>query len=487
MHVSELALTNVRQFQQRTFSLQPGFNLLVGENGAGKTTVLRSLFAALAPKKIQRGRIIFDDDDIRLRASEMHITATVSISEKQNVLSSYHRSLAGRSTRSTTGSVFPVLSYASNEATCSSFISRPIQTVSENREISAKRREERQIYEDLEREERHERLGEPTFGDSRPLREFMRRMLRQFSPRFKDFAWSFEPYSCAIRDPKRRTSELGEFKALRSNLRFAILRHFQEQPRRRQIDRRVVRIDSRGRAVVGNLSVPLTPPFRELLSRYKFATEDSKYIGDLVADVRLTPRITITAEHGRFHLRQLSDGEQRLFSILVDIARQLMLQRRANEDFSKMSALILIDEIDVHLHPKWQRMIIPALKELFPNCQFVATTHSPFVIQAVDDHQVQHLDHLITGNFQNRGIEEIAAKVMGIEDHQTSRRYLDMLDTAREYFRVLESARRENDAPRLDELKQKLKNLSHRYADNPAYEAYLEVHGRLALGIDALR
>jgi hypothetical protein len=78
---------------------------------------------------------------------------------------------------------------------------------------------------------------------------------------------------------------------------------------------------------------------------------------------------------------------------------------------------------------------------------------------------------------------------MGIEDHQVSHRYLEMLDTAKDYFKVLDKARKaqESNSADLIELKERLTDLSHKYAHNPAYQAYLELHGALALGLEELR
>ena len=130
---------------------------------------------------------------------------------------------------------------------------------------------------------------------------------------------------------------------------------------------------------------------------------------------------------------------------------------------------------------------------MFPACQFIATTHSPFVVQSVAENNVQHLNRNISGQqFTDRGIEEIAIKVMGVLDPLISPRYLKMLDTARDYFRLLEKARAMKDVPsatndELKDLKLRLNGLSQKYAQNPAFQAYLELHGLLALGPDELR
>src|SRR6476660_113347 len=77
MYVHELNLTNVRQFEKRKFTFRPGFNLLVGENGAGKTTLLRSLLAVLRGTGESRQKPALSDEDIRLKARDLKITATV--------------------------------------------------------------------------------------------------------------------------------------------------------------------------------------------------------------------------------------------------------------------------------------------------------------------------------------------------------------------------------------------------------------------------
>ena len=51
-------------------------------------------------------------------------------------------------------------------------------------------------------------------------------------------------------------------------------------------------------------------------------------------------------------------------------------------------ALVLIDEIDAHMHPSWQRSLVDTLKELFPNVQFIATTHSPLIVAGLEKSEI---------------------------------------------------------------------------------------------------
>lgn len=79
-------------------------------------------------------------------------------------------------------------------------------------------------------------------------------------------------------------------------------------------------------------------------------------------------------------VEQLSDGEKCLLAMTGDLARRLAMANPFMDDPLKGGGIVLIDEVELHLHPKWQRDVIPALERTFPHCQFIVTTHSPAVI-----------------------------------------------------------------------------------------------------------
>jgi len=84
------------------------------------------------------------------------------------------------------------------------------------------------------------------------------------------------------------------------------------------------------------------------------------------------------------NINQLSDGERGILALILDLVQRLL---QANPDLENPlqdgKALVLIDELDLHLHPRWQRMVVQKLTDIFPNCQFIATTHSPQIIGEV--------------------------------------------------------------------------------------------------------
>ncbi|MEM7716939.1 MAG: AAA family ATPase [Cyanobacteria bacterium P01_A01_bin.68] len=100
--------------------------------------------------------------------------------------------------------------------------------------------------------------------------------------------------------------------------------------------------------------------------------------------IRRSPlRMTVKKQDRELNVNQLSDGEKCLLAMVGDLARRLAIANPGLDDPLLGDGIVLIDEIELHLHPRWQRDIIPALKKTFPNCQFIVTTHSPQVISHV--------------------------------------------------------------------------------------------------------
>ncbi|MBP6825228.1 MAG: AAA family ATPase [Saprospiraceae bacterium] len=92
-------------------------------------------------------------------------------------------------------------------------------------------------------------------------------------------------------------------------------------------------------------------------------------------------------------LSQLSSGERALLLLVADIARRAAVLNPQLPDPLQSEGIVLIDEIELHLHPKWQREVIPALLATFPNIQFLITTHSPQVLSRVDKEDIFLLEN----------------------------------------------------------------------------------------------
>lgn len=87
----------------------------------------------------------------------------------------------------------------------------------------------------------------------------------------------------------------------------------------------------------------------------------------------------------------LSQGYQSILGWLGELVGQLMLEQRRAVEPAEMKGIVLLDEIDLHLHPTWQRHIVPALRALFPAVQFIVSTHSELVLPGFDAHEIVRL------------------------------------------------------------------------------------------------
>jgi predicted ATP-binding protein involved in virulence len=118
------------------------------------------------------------------------------------------------------------------------------------------------------------------------------------------------------------------------------------------------------------------------------------------------PQFEISKNGTTLKLTQLSDGERGILAMVLDLAKRLS---QANpflvNPIKDGSAIILIDELDLHLHPKWQRTIIENLTRTFPNCQFIATTHSPQIIGELNPENIIVIDKEIYNPSISFGID----------------------------------------------------------------------------------
>ncbi|GAB5544299.1 MAG: AAA family ATPase [Sandaracinaceae bacterium] len=183
-------------------------------------------------------------------------------------------------------------------------------------------------------------------------------------------------------------------------------------------------------------------------------------------------RLTVEKQGHRLALNQLSDGERAFIAIIGDMVRRLALANPDLDDLLRGHGIVLIDELELHLHPRWQREIVQNLRETFPNIQFIGTTHSPFVIQSLQPGELINLDPDELGEYADRSIEDIAEHVMGVDLPQKSQRYLEMMEAAEAYYGLLsQDGVRPAD---LQAAEQRLNELALPFSDDPAFQALLK-------------
>lgn len=175
---------------------------------------------------------------------------------------------------------------------------------------------------------------------------------------------------------------------------------------------------------------------------------------------------------------QLSDGYRNIVALAGDLAfRAVQLNPHLGEHaIEDTPGVVLIDEIDMHLHPNWQRRIVNDLKNVFPKVQFVVTTHSPFIVQSIDNNELINFDLQTTINPKEYPIEVISEEVMNVEASygiEKSNQENQSID----YFNLLNEAEKSNNKAdfiiKLEQLENSILNTglraflkTHRIAKN---------------------
>ena len=179
--------------------------------------------------------------------------------------------------------------------------------------------------------------------------------------------------------------------------------------------------------------------------------------------VRRSPlRMEVEKDGQLLTVNQLSDGEKCLIAMVSDLARRMAIANPTRNPL-KGEGIILIDEIALHLHPRWQRMIVPRLLEVFPNCQFMISTHSPHVLTHIQPENI-FLLKWVDGNITAQRPSESYGKNVDriLED-------LMELDTTRptqvsnDLHRIYEMI----DSNDLEEAKQQIETIRQEIGDDP--------------------
>lgn len=330
MIVTRLKLANVRAVEAAEFSFKPGFNLIVGVNGVGKTTALESLAVSLGAisrhiNKLKGPVHGFAASDIRAGSETLTVESEVNVADKPYTY-----------------------------------------VIHQPRETSVAQTGK----EGLPREQTTETPSKATFvGDKPPVadgKKVLRPLAVLFSTR-RAVPSDRAPTKSAAKGGhaaafaeafSARELRLGEFAAwMRAQTALAV-----ETPSSARV------LDAFEKAV------------RRFLPGYS----------NLRVSNEATPRLLIERHDVEIPVRQLSDGERGSVALVLDLTRRLA---QANPDLDDPAAkgpgVVLIDEIDLHLHPKWQREIVGNLPDAFPKLQFIVTTHSPQVIGEVEHDRIQ--------------------------------------------------------------------------------------------------
>ncbi len=342
MKLESLSLAHCGGFEQLDIAFESDITLIAGVNGVGKSTVLQAL-AVLLSRALpeftpsRSAPLYFTDDHIHSDKASLELSARMRIG-RQIIAAGLQRLRAAEER----GDRFLLLRQA-DATTESSDFAQALGARILTGELEAGIEETKAALATLKN------AADP------PLAVYFspKRQLPG-QPRTLPEAKPFDPSSAYGRALHDREVELREFMHwFRTQQKLGA----DNEPRRLKV------LESLS-TVVGELM----PEFRNL------RIQEQPRLG-FVVDKHSQP----------FFLHQLSDGERGLLALVFDLTRRLTIANPDSDDPIAMGvALVLIDEIELHLHPKWQRKVIRRLPEVFKNCQFVITTHSPQVIGEVE-------------------------------------------------------------------------------------------------------
>lgn len=115
-----------------------------------------------------------------------------------------------------------------------------------------------------------------------------------------------------------------------------------------------------------------------------------------------------------FKFTEMADGFTAILEIVADLAMKMQAEGPLSENFDK-PGIVLIDEIETHLHLKLQRVILPALTEIFPNIQFIVSSHSPFVLSSLPTATAYDMEHRqAIGNLAEYSYQAIVEGYFGL-------------------------------------------------------------------------
>ena len=142
-----------------------------------------------------------------------------------------------------------------------------------------------------------------------------------------------------------------------------------------------------------------------------------------IDDIPPHPRVEFKTPYGWVHINDLGLGYRTAIAWMVDLAVRMFRRYPNSPDPLAEPAIVLVDEIDLHLHPRWQRTIMSFLGDRFPNTQFIVTAHSPLVVQAAKDANIVLLrregDHVIIDNnptiIENWRVDQVLSSVFELE------------------------------------------------------------------------
>ncbi len=434
MHIDRIQLRNFKCFTERSFEFRPGFNLLVGENGSGKTSVLEALAVASGSWLLGLSKYSAQCKARSILPAEVQLRAV----KEGGRVARYERR-------------FPV-EVTANGNVASQEISwtRTLEGV-RGRTTSAGSADLKRMGEQIGRQAMG---GEPVmlplisyYGTGRLWQQPRDLKAKRATSASKARTSVFIGYTNS-HDPRSSAADL--FRWIQTQQFIAL------EEGKNPVELRLLT-----KAILGCI---------EGAQNLHFSVK----LADLILDIE---------GQGRQPFNNLSDGYRNMIAMVGDIAfKALTLNPHLGmKAAAETPGVVLIDELDLHLHPKWQRRVIDDLKRTFPAMQFICTSHSPFLIQSLQPGELISLrEDAGEMEYSGQPIENIIEDVQGVKDPQRSRNAEEADHAAEAYFTLLRQ-KPDADPQTLAKAELRYRNISSIYSDNSALDAILKLEARAAV------
>lgn len=364
MKIEQLELKGFRGFEEATFKFHPKVNLLIGINGAGKTSVLDALAVGLdilISNMFYSGKPYsfkgLKSTDINIGMLKAQVRTTIQLNQK---LRTWTVRIGGEDDRALLKKeredLRAVVDYYSKVA--SNFLLKNINSQESSTLfpfISLAYYNTNRAFENKTEFKNNESLKMTSLSFSQMGAELLNYRLSSFK-KFEEWFIHEENKEIRIKSRKNGKYESQNLKFIRNG----IIKFFNE---------------INGDSLFQNLYV------------------DEVDIGNYY-DFQKELGLFIDKDGIGLPLNTLSEGERMLILLISDITKRLTIANQHIENFDalKGEGIVLIDEIELHLHPAWQRRVVLALTKVFPNVQFFLTTHSPQVLSTVPNECVHIIE-----------------------------------------------------------------------------------------------
>ena len=353
MIVTQLKLANLRAIETAEFRFKPGFNLIVGVNGVGKSTILDALrvcFSRILPViTASRAKAMsFTIDDIRSGYPflDVELSFAVNLEEFRFTRRQWRESFAADDKEN---------------------LDRLRREILDSERL---RDRARKLLRELE--ESHGVSDSDAFA---PSQAHLKKTAstQAVAPNCVYFSTNRSVASYASTSKSRAVGGKSAAYAEALVPRPMYIAQFAEWMRAQAVLASEQRLPARHLEVLRSAVARFLPNLKNL----RPGTDNPS-------------RLVIDQSGITLGVSQLSDGERGILALVLDLARRLSQANPSLDNpLTESDALVLIDEIDLHLHPKWQRHIVHNLTAAFPRCQFIATTHSPQVIGEIQHDRIQ--------------------------------------------------------------------------------------------------